>query len=91
MASPVLTRIIAGCYEEMIVCYDLIRCEDEEDEGVELNSGKIDDDTEVNSKDNARKLRLKLSFTDHPHSGSVRSIAASKGEALIRYLYLAEH
>merc|ERR1712002_197832 len=25
------------------------------------------------------KLRLKLSFTDHPHSGSVRCIAASKG------------
>jgi hypothetical protein len=57
-------RIIVGCYEEMIVCYDVVE----------------NDMTDPQSDDNKFKYKLKLSFTDHPHSGSVRCITVSQGK-----------
>lgn len=83
-----LARIVIGCYEEMIVCYDLVRASDEKDndsasEDVDnVENGKKADSNSLARTDSnaASKLELKLSFTDHPHSGSVRCITASKGE-----------
>ena len=81
MASRTLARIIAGCYEEMIVGYDVVLAGEDE-------TGEVTEN-EMNSEDGRQNdrvsppLRLKLSFTDHPHSGSVRCIAASKGIRIV--------
>ena len=100
-ASAASARIIAGCYEEMILCYDVVADDDEEDGNAEGESGaegqieeeeedegkrqKGDDATEAATYSSlSSRLRLKLSFTDHPHSGSVRCIAASKGQCHLR-------
>ena len=83
-----LARIIAGCYEEMIVCYDLIYASDHEDKDPvgEDQDGKVIDSISSPGTDavESSRLQFKLSFTDHPHSGSVRCIAASKGERKLR-------
>jgi len=82
MASLALARIIAGCYEEMIVCYDVIQVEDETEDIEGLTheeNGQSEKAEHIETPVAPKKLKLKLSFTDHPHSGSVRCIAASKG------------
>ena len=96
-----LARIIAGCYEEMILCYDVVAADDDDEEEVgnvaveSRAEGQIEEEkrriredameaaTPTSSSSSSSKLRLKLSFTDHPHSGSVRCIAASKGQCVI--------
>ena len=98
MASPTLARIIAGCYEEMIVCYDVIPVEDETEDTEGLTheeNGQSEKAEQTETLIAPKKLKLKLSFTDHPHSGSVRCIAASKGregthEIRVRFHKLVE-
>jgi len=76
-----VVRIIAGSYEEMIICYDLEEEGGTVEDGQTVKDGQTVEDgqTVYDRKLKEKKLKLKLTFTDHPHTGSVRCIAASKG------------
>ena len=65
----------------MIVGYDVVIAG--EDENGEVADNEMNSEEGLQTERVSPPLRLKLSFTDHPHSGSVRCIAASKGIRIV--------